>query len=113
MDTLSFGKHLKSARKNKGLSVEYLAEKLDMSPQSIWQIESGKRATTIQGLINICNTLDASPEYFLAKDLKHSYQNLDSEYEKIFQLMLKLTPSELSRITDIVEVTIKNRGKYR
>lgn len=113
MDILSFGKHLKTARKNQGLSVDSLALKLDMSPQSIWQIESGKRATSLQTLINICNTLDTPPEYFLSKDLRQTYKNLDSSYENVFQLLLKLTPSELSRITDIIELSIKNRGKYR
>ena len=113
LDTLSFGRHVKMARKRKGMTADELANTLNINQKSVWQIEGGKRTTTLSSFVKLCNALEASPEYFLSKDLNADIKNADSEYMKSFDLLLKLTPSELARITDIMTITIENRKKYR
>lgn len=113
LDKLAFGKQVKAARQKNKLTAEQLAEKLDIGDKSVWQIESGKRATSLNVLIKLCNTLHVSPQSLLKKDLDENFRNLDSEYEKLFHLILKLTPSEQKRIHDIIQITIENRDKYK
>lgn len=113
LDKLAFGKQIKVARQKNKLTAEQLAEKLDIGDKSVWQIESGKRATSLEVLIKLCNTLHVSPQFLLKKDLDENLRSLDTEYEKIFQLILQLNPSEQKRIHDIIKITIENRDKYK
>lgn len=113
LDKRSFGKHIKLARKHQNLTVEQLAEKLDISSKSIWQIESGKCATTISGLVNLCNILKVSPEYLLSGDLNDDFIKMKSEYEILYKQILNLTPTELKLIKDISNLLITNRSEYR
>ena len=107
----SFGKHIKLCRLGKGLTAEQLAEKLDISTKSIWQIESGRRATSLKVLIQLCNELDISPEYFLSADLKPDLR--EDVRDELMDLLLSLTKSEKEMVKDIVRTLVKNRKKYR
>ena len=40
--------HLKTARENKGFTVEELADLIDISPSFLYKIESGKRNPTLK-----------------------------------------------------------------
>lgn len=113
LDKKSFGKHVKAARKNNEITAEQLAEKLNISSKSVWQIEGGKSATTLSGLVNICNALHVSPEYLLSGDLDCDLIKLKSDYGELSRNLFKLTPAELRLVNDFVDLLIKNRKDYR
>lgn len=113
MDSKSFGKHIKIARKSKGLTAEQLAELMDISVESLWQIEGGKSGTTLSKLIIICNSLDISPDFLFSKDLHPNLAKADSIFNRLYDKELNLNASELLLIEDIIDTLLANRKEYR
>lgn len=113
MDNKSFGKQLRYIRKKRKMKVEQLAEILELSDKTIWNIENGNRSTSLENLISICNALNISPEFLLSRDLNKGLEKPMSEYDKLFQLILEFTPGELNQFMDLAELMIKNRERYK
>ena len=83
------------------MTSDELAEKLRMSPAYIRQIECGNRKPSLDTLIELCNTLQVSPEYLLEGDLKPSREN-----ESLEDRVRVLPPRErelLMRFLDALE----------
>ncbi len=62
----NFGINVKSQRLKRGISQEELAEKCDISRNSISLIETGKLNPTIIKVVDIANALNISVESLLA-----------------------------------------------
>jgi len=103
----NFGKRLKLAREQKRLTAEQLSEEINISSKSIWQLESGRRSTSLKCLVGLCNALNVSPEYLLEADLHNTSYNSDNE---LLELVANLTPSERELLVDILK-TIINKHK--
>jgi transcriptional regulator with XRE-family HTH domain len=113
MNSRLFGKQLKSIRKERGVAPEELAKVLEVNVGTIGQIESGRRLTTIGNLVKICNHLKISPEYLLALELEDKFENFDSNYIKLCNLILELNPGEFNQFYDFIELVVRNRERYR
>lgn len=61
----AFGKRLKELRNIKGMTQEELAEKLNISREHLGRIERGKYGCSIDLLIELSYTLNASTDYLL------------------------------------------------
>ena len=46
-----------------------MAEKCNITPTFLRQIESGAKGVSVDNLVNICNVLNVSPAYLLSGDL--------------------------------------------
>ena len=64
-DQEAFGKRLKELRNIKGITQEELAEKLNISREHLGRIERGKYGCSIDLLIELSYTLNASTDYLL------------------------------------------------
>jgi transcriptional regulator with XRE-family HTH domain len=64
-DKNAFGKRVQAARIANGLSQVELAEKLGVTKQTISNIETGYRATSIEMLYDICKLLNVSADELL------------------------------------------------
>lgn len=109
----NLGKKLKKARNAKGLTGEQLAELVNLTPESIWQLEGGKRSTTLPTLIDLCHALDTLPSTLLSDDFPAPLENKPSEYIEFLELIDKLSPDKIPILEDLVNTTIKNRALYR
>ena len=65
MDKLTMGDRIREARKQKAFTQEQLAEKLDVSVESVSHIERGTRLPSIQVFIKIIEVLGVSADYLL------------------------------------------------
>ena len=54
--------NLKNIRQEKGLSVQYMADKLGINRSSYWRYENGKRKVDIDTLKKIAEILEVSVE---------------------------------------------------
>ena len=54
------GQNVRDIRKSMNLTQEEFAEKLNLNPQFISQIETGKVGISVDNVINICNTANCS-----------------------------------------------------
>ena len=56
----TLGQNIRNIRKNLNLTQEEFAEKLNLNPQFVSQIETGKAGISVDTLINICNIANCS-----------------------------------------------------
>ena len=61
------GQRIRSTRKEKNISSEFLAEKVGIAVESLWHIENGARNTSLQTLCNIAEALDVSVDYLIGR----------------------------------------------
>ena len=60
VNRILFGKKIKSARENMGLTQFALADHIDVSPNFLGDVERGKKLPSIEVLIDLCNFLKLS-----------------------------------------------------
>lgn len=75
----TLGQNIKDIRKSLNLTQEDFAEQLNLNPQFISQVETGKVGISVDNLINICNTAKCS-SVNLFKGLVNS-PNVIDKYE--------------------------------
>jgi len=66
MDFKQGGQVIQRTRKERGMTQEQLAEKTDVSSNSISRIERGQLVPALSTLIDICNALDIGADAVLA-----------------------------------------------
>jgi transcriptional regulator with XRE-family HTH domain len=96
------GKHLRELREEKSLTPQDLANKLGVTPQYIYMIESGKARPTEKRLNDLASALGDLADEFLTTALKH--------VEDEFALRLKeagLSPAEIDEAARRVSARVK------
>ena len=63
MDVRLMGNRIRMARQFRGLSIDDLADAIDMEPASLGHIERGERKTSLQTLCKISEILSVSLDY--------------------------------------------------
>ena len=101
IDYSVIGERLKKARKNKNLTQEQLAEKIDVSIAFLSRIERGSSQINLKRLSQICEILDVTEGDILNGVSSKSNKYLDFE----FTTLLKNCSSEQQKlIYDIAKV---------
>jgi len=72
VDYKDLGQRIRKARKAVRLTQEQLAAKTGLSASFMGHIERGSRVASLESLINICNTLNISPNQLLAASLTNT-----------------------------------------
>lgn len=90
-EKIEIGKILQSIRKSLGMTQEQVAEKLDLAPRYISDIERNKTKGSLDTLVKLCNIYKVTPtfilkDYLINQDFEMDpnligYYNL-SDYEK-------------------------------
>lgn len=100
-DRKTIGKRIASRRKAEKIQQRVLAERIDISPTHLSQIENGKAAISFDLFCRICVVLNITPDYLLLGAM-HSNPTPQKTVDK-----LRLcTESELSIIDTILEAFI-------
>lgn len=99
MDDLltQIGQRIRKHREKSRLSQEQLAERADVSSQTISTAETGKKRLRVENIIKICEVLEISPDYLLLGEI--SPQDLIILSEKLSQL----TPGQYRHLEDIID----------
>jgi len=99
MDDLltQIGQRIRKHREKSRLSQEQLAERADVSSQTISTTETGKKRLRVENIIKICEALEISPDYLLLG--KISPQDLTILSDKLSQL----TPGQYRHLEDIID----------
>lgn len=99
-DYIKLGQRIGYLRRKNGISQEELAEKVNLSRESISTIESGKTGIRVESLIEIANSLGVSADDILVDYLKHSASTADSE---LHRLLLDCTKEEEYILTQTIK----------
>lgn len=65
MDLTSLGMRIRSARKERGMTLEALSKKVGISLNFLWEIEAGRKAPALPTLYNLAIALNISVDYLL------------------------------------------------
>jgi len=104
MDLRDFGKRIKAAREEKGLTQEKLAELLDLSPTHVSVIERGVKAPRLDTLIRIANTLEVSADELLQDVVDHSQVCVANDLTK---RIMALPYERRTRILNVLEALLE------
>ena len=74
MDMIDLGNRIRLSRQSAHLTQEQLAEKMGVCTSFIGHIERGTRVTSLETLVTLCNVLNVSMDYLLAKSLTNNYE---------------------------------------
>ena len=81
----SIGSKIQDARKDKGYTQEYVAEKIDKSVDILRSIENGRSVGSVETLLNICNTLEITLDSIFSDLLNKKEEILDNKIYTNFQ----------------------------
>lgn len=109
MQLSDLGSRIKLVRKQKGMTLEVLSEKIGISRNFLWEIEAGRKAPALSTLYNLGVVLDISIDYLLGfTPEKKNIQNhahptkREAEITKILNMLNEYEVSELSLISDVI-----------
>ena len=108
MEELNFkliGSKIRERRKSLGIKQEYLAEKLNVNPSHVSNIECGRVHPSLTILIKIANLLLCNVDYFIYEEYTYSKEqtsSIDHEIMEKLQYKDDLTKEKLSKIMDIL-----------
>ena len=113
MNKLLLGKLIRKLRKEKGLSLRKLAEKVDISFVNIAHIENGRVVTSEKVIKQLAKALDYDVDKLLAvadsvnEDIKKIIKKMPTAVPDFLRTAKNLTEDEWKELTD----QIKNRKK--
>ena len=106
MNQKAIGRRIKTARENKRLTQEQLAEYVDLSPMHVSVIERGVKLPKLETLINIANVLDVSADVLLQDVVNNQIKLCASEAsELVSQLPREDQKRVLAALRSFVEST--------
>ena len=100
------GKKIQEARKDKGYTQEYVAEKIDKAVDTFRGIENGRSVGSLESLLNVCNVLEITLDYIFGDLLDKKGEILDNKLYENFQ-KLELRDKELINV--MIEHMKKNK----
>lgn len=100
LDSKYIGIRILQKRKENGLSQEELSEKLGISKNHLSSIERGIYIPTTKLVIELCNVLGETPDYYLIG-------KITKEANEILNLLKKLPPKDQTIILKLIEKYIE------
>lgn len=99
MDSMlsEMGRRIMERRKQLRLSQEEVAERAELTPQTISTAETGRKALRPENIIKVCAALDISPDYLLLGNITNVDTSILSE--KVSQL----TPGQYRHLEEIID----------
>jgi len=113
LDKEEFACLMRKGLEKRKMTQEQLAEQIGVSRNTIAQMCTGKRFTSIPTLIKICDILEITPDFLLKPYLKEAKPEKMSqdEYHKVLSIMHELRSNELGMLYGIIDLIIRNRSK--
>lgn len=106
LDVKSMGRRIRVIRERKEITREELAEKMDISPAFISDVEYGNKGMSIKNLYLLSQLLGVSAEYLLSGKL-YSLDNDEESlrvHEEIVSLLKECTPEQIESFRRISQI---------
>lgn len=105
MTNIEFGKRLRKHRKDRKLTLDQMAELVELSPNYLGDIERGKKFPGTETLIQIVNVLDISADELLKDSVNKADYIIDDE---LHRMMAQLSPKKKAAAVRILQATIES-----
>lgn len=83
IDYAAIGRRIRSARKKAKLTQEQLAEKIDVTPQHVSAIETGKTKLSLPALIRISKAVNVSLDFLVYDEIPYLIEQYDLDAKEI------------------------------
>lgn len=111
IDYVSIGKRIKKNRRNRGITQEVLAERVNISIPHISRIENGSSFPSLQTLVDICNTLDITIDDLMQDSLPAARKSLEG---RLGEIVAGCSAEELNLVAEVAETVLRNvRNIYK
>ena len=97
-------KNIKSARLSSNLTQENLSEMSEISLNFLKDVEGGRSGTSLTTLINLCNSLNTTPNELLKDLFINSYE----KSENLFQQINLLNDYQKEAVITLIKYFINN-----
>ena len=104
LDFYTIGSKIRERRKALGITQEYIAERLDVNPSHISNIECGRAKPSLIALVKIANVLQCSVDYFLKQEYFYEPQDTQSIDEQIIEHLKCWDPEKKEKLLKIMDV---------
>ena len=106
LDYHEMGKRIRARRESLNMNREMLAEKLEVSPQFIADIEYGNKGVSIRKLYLLFQALDTSADFILAGERRDEEddEDLNRAREKVMSILCKCDAKQLDGIEKIAAI---------
>ena len=105
MDKKELGLRIRALRNEAGLTQEELAEKADISPVYLGEVERGQKVMGVDKFINIVKALGVSADKVLCNELPTGEPYV---FDELTEKLKKLNPKQRKIIAEIIDTYIKN-----
>ena len=106
LDYVLLGQKIRKQRKNKGYTLEQLAEKLDVSTTFIGQIERARGVPSLETFVRIANELEISTDALLFGNLNEKSGN-EHFIGRIIELTEGFSVKERELLINNIEILLK------
>ena len=99
MSNIHIGERIRELREIQNYTREAFAEKVEISPKFLYEIETGRKGFSADTLSRISQVLSVSCDYIMfGEDAEHRGN------KKIICVLEALKPAQVSRIQDILQI---------
>lgn len=105
MDKVILGQQLRKVRREKGYTLQNLAEKAGVGNVYLSEIERGLKMPSLGSFIRLVEALEISADSILRGDLSSGKEYI---YDEITQKMQNLTPQQRKTAADILDGYLRN-----
>jgi len=105
MTNETFGTRLRAYRKQRGLTIEKLAERVGLSPNYLGDMERGKKLPSMGTFIHLVNVLDISADELLKDEINRASYMIDAEISGKLQ---GLTPKKRAAVLKILDSVLES-----
>lgn len=112
---MTVGERMRERRKQLGLSAEFIAEKLDCSPATIYRYENGYiEKMPVDSVIPIANILNVSPAYLMGWEAEKTAagegDGLSPLEKRLMQLVHRLSDDQKEMLLAQIELLLSKQG---
>ena len=100
MDYFQIGQNIRRFRRNRGLTQEQLAERINISVPHMSHIETGSTKLSLPVLVDISDVLNVSTDELLNSD---GVMKRDSKYEEVIRILEQCNYTEVEILTEILK----------
>ena len=103
MDKVALGKNIRAARKMRKMTLEALAEQIDIGRVYLGEIERGKKLPSMKVFISLVEVLNVSADYLLQNEVS---SGKDYILDPLSERIGTLSPADLKTAAAIVNAFI-------
>ena len=100
LDKKAFGRRIRAAREDKHWTREAVAEKVELSVNTMADIERGKSGTRLENFVRLCRLLELDADYVL-------FGNAPDDARRITELLRGRDPETIRVVEQTVEALLR------